>query len=80
MSTSKRGQYSAASSALGYFYQVRYALLDALRRLPEGERFCVGIETLDDVVFEKDGTGADVLQTKHHINAHANLTDASSDL
>lgn len=80
MSKEERGQYSAASSALGYFYQCRYALLEALRRLPEGARVCIGIETLDDVVFETDGSALDVLQTKHHINAHANLTDASPDL
>jgi len=75
-----RRQYSAAPAALGYFYQCRYALLEALRRLPEGERICVGIETLDDVVFETDGSAVDVLQTKHHINAEATLTDASPDL
>jgi len=75
-----RGQYSAAPSALGYFYQCRYALLEALRRLPEGERICIGIETLDDVVFEADGSAVDILQTKHHVNAEATLTDASPDL
>lgn len=80
MSTGERGQYSAASSALGYFYQCRYALLETLRRLPEGDRVCIGIETLDDVVFETVGFAVDVLQTKHHINAHASLTDASPDL
>jgi hypothetical protein len=75
-----RGQYSAAPSVLGYFYQCRYALLEALRRLPAGERICIGIETLDDVVFETDGSAVDVLQTKHHANAEATLTDASPDL
>lgn len=80
MSIGERGQYSAASSALGYFYQCRYALLEALRRLPEGDLVCIGIETLDDVVFETEGSAVDVLQTKHHINAHASLADASPDL
>lgn len=80
MSGEERGEYSAASSSLGYFYQCRYALLEALRRLPEGERVCIGIETLDDVVFERDGAPVEVLQTKHHINSHASLTDASPDL
>jgi hypothetical protein len=80
VSTGERGQYSAASSSLGYFYQSRYALLEALRRLPEGDRICIGIETLDDVVFQTDGSAVDVLQTKHHINAHASLADASPDL
>jgi hypothetical protein len=76
----ERGQYSAASSALGYFYQCRYALLEALKRLPMGERFYIGIETLDDVVFETDDNAVDVLQTKHHIDEHTSLTDASTDL
>jgi len=80
VSTGERGQYSAAPSSLGYFYQCRYALLEALRRLPEGDCVWIGIETLDDVVFETDGSAVDVLQTKHHINAHASLADASPDL
>ena len=80
MTIEERGQYSASSSSLGYFYQCRYALLEALRRLPEGDRVCIGIETLDDVVFETNGTAVEVLQTKHHINAHASLTNASPDL
>lgn len=80
MSTEMRGQYSAASPSLGYFYQCRYALFEALRRLPEGEHFCIGIETLDDVVFQADSSAIELLQTKHSINAHANLTNASPDL
>jgi hypothetical protein len=80
VNTGERGQYSAASSSLGYFYQCRYALFEALRRLPEGDRICICIETLDDVVFHTDGSAVEVLQTKHHINAHASLTNASPDL
>ncbi|MBU1349267.1 hypothetical protein KJ781_04340 [Patescibacteria group bacterium] len=80
MTGHNRGQYSAAPSALGYFYQCRYALLEALRRLSKGDRVCISIETLDDVVFETDGSAVDVLQTKHHINSLATLTDASPDL
>jgi hypothetical protein len=30
---------------------------------------CIGIETLDDVVFETDDSAVDDLQTKHHTNA-----------
>ena len=48
--------------------------------MPEGDRICIGIETLDDVVFQADGSAVEVLQTKHHINAHASLADASPDL
>ena len=80
MSEEDRGQFSAASSSLGYFYQCRYALLDALRRLPEGDHIIISIETLDDVVFERAGSPIEILQTKHHINSHASLADASPDL
>jgi len=80
MSVKERGRYSAAPSALGYFYQVRYALLESLRRLRKGQEFIVSIETIDDVVFEKDGEALELLQTKHHLNRAANLTDSSPDL
>ncbi len=79
MSTSN--QFSAADSALGYLYQVRVALLWALRRLRAGSEFVVSLETLDDVTFEsKGGTVEDLLQTKHHQSREAVLTDASDDL
>jgi len=41
--------------------------------LTEGDHVCIGIETLDDVVFETDGFAVDVLQGKRHINAHSSL-------
>jgi hypothetical protein len=75
------GSFSAADSAIGYLYQARTALLWALRRLPSGADFCVSLETLDDVTFEAlDGSPQQLLQTKHHRNREANLTDASPDL
>jgi len=73
-------QFSAAPSALGYIFQCRYALLESLRRLRKEEEFTVSIETLDDVSFETEGGAAELLQTKHHLNRPANLTDASPDL
>jgi len=72
--------FSAASSATGYLYQCRYALLEALRRMRQEVDFQVCIETLDDVVFEQQGAAPDLLQTKHHVNRAADLTDASVDL
>lgn len=73
--------FSAADSALGYLYQVRLALLWALRRLKNGSDFIVSLETLDDVTFQsKGGTPEELLQTKHHRNREAVLTDASEDL
>lgn len=80
MNINKRGQHSAAASVLGYLYQVRYALLESLRRLRKEQEFIVTIETLDDVVFEQDGAAPELLQTKHHLNKAADLTDSSPDL
>ncbi|WP_231472395.1 ABC-three component system protein [Pseudoxanthomonas suwonensis] len=42
--------------------------------------FLVYFETLDDVVFEQEGSTLDLIQYKHHKNADANLTNASSDI
>jgi hypothetical protein len=73
--------FSAADSALGYLYQVRVALLWALRRLKMNDDFVISLETLDDVTFEtKGGTPDELLQTKHHRNREASVTDASEDL
>jgi hypothetical protein len=72
--------FSAADSALGYLFQCRYALLDSLRRIRQGEDFVVSIETLDDVVFEPKGKPEELLQTKHHKNREASLNDFSPDL
>lgn len=72
--------FSAADSAVGYLYQVRIALLSALKRLACDETFALYLETLDDVVFESKGSALDLLQLKHHCDRAANLTDASPDL
>ena len=72
--------FSAAEGALGYLFQCRCALLLALRRLRAGEEFSLFLETLDDAVFEREGSPIEVLQTKHHSERSANLTDASPDL
>lgn len=77
---STRSQYSAAPSLLGYFYQCRLALLEFLKRLRSDPNVAVTIESLDDVVFEKDGSPSEIIQVKHHISRKANLTDASPDL
>jgi hypothetical protein len=73
-------QFDATASMLGYLYQVRLALLDSLRRLRRFGTFSVSIETLDDVAFQGPGSPIELLQTKHHIDRHANLSDASPDL
>lgn len=76
-----KNDFAATDSLLGYLYQVRVALLWALRRLRRGEDFVVALETLDDVTFEtKGGTPEELLQTKHHRKREAKLTDASADV
>jgi hypothetical protein len=78
--TSKVSSFSAADAALGYLYQVRVALLWSLQRLKKSQSFLVSLETLDDVTFEANGEADVLLQTKHHKNREARLTDASPDL
>lgn len=72
--------YSAAASMLGYFYQCRLALYETVVRLRTSPDVVVSVETLDDVVFEKNGKPAEIIQVKHHIKRTANLTDQSIDL
>lgn len=79
MSPTSLSTFGAAGPMVGYLYQVRVALLWALRRSPAGD-FTVSIETLDDVSFEVGGEPDAVLQTKHSLNAMANLTDLSPEL
>ena len=64
---------------VGYLYQVRLGLLWAIRRSRTSD-FTVSIETLDDVSFEVGGQPDAVLQTKHSLNATANLTDLSPEV
>jgi len=80
MAEHDRTEHSASAAALGYLYQVRYALLEALRRLRRETPFSVSIETLDDVVFEQCGDLPELLQTKHRLGRTADLSDASPDL
>ncbi|MBA5605381.1 hypothetical protein H3H36_08410 [Duganella sp. FT3S] len=73
--------FAAVNPALGYLYQVRAALLWSLERVRLDESFQVSIEVLDDVAFESDvGDPGTFLQTKHHANGTAALTDSCTDL
>ncbi|HVL75923.1 MAG TPA: ABC-three component system protein [Noviherbaspirillum sp.] len=79
MTASSVSTFDASASMLGYLYQVRIALLWAIRQSRVGD-FAVSIETLDDVSFETGGDPMAVLQTKHSLNAAAVLSDLSPDL
>ncbi len=72
--------FSAAPAAAGYLYQARLALLLSIPFVNSGSDVSVAIEKLDDISFEASGAAIDLLQTKHHIDRVANLTDASPDL
>lgn len=81
MSDQPVNPFSAVDASLGYLYQVRSALLWALRRLKAEPAFLIGIETIDDVTFETaGGHPKDLLQTKHHRAGSPSLTDSSPDL
>jgi hypothetical protein len=71
--------FGAAPSMVGYLYQVRLALLWAIRRSRTSD-FVVSLETLDDVSFEVGGEPLAVLQAKHSLKAAANLSDLSAEL
>lgn len=71
--------FGAGASMVGYLYQVRIALLWAIRRSRVGD-FTISIETLDDVSFEVGGEPAAVLQAKHSLNTSATLTDLCPEL
>lgn len=79
MSQAGVSAFSAAPSMLGYLYQVRTALLWAIRESKSAD-CTVSLETLDDVTFHQDGEPAKVLQTKHSLNAASTLSDLSPEV
>ena len=70
--------FSAREPSLGYFYQIKYALLILLTYSKELDNPKIRIENLDDIEIEDVNT-LQLLQTKLHIKNKANLTDASVD-
>lgn len=72
-------QFSAQDPALGYLYQIRYALLLLLEEGVDGQESEIAIERLDDIDIKKDEGKFRLVQTKHHKNPDF-LTDACPDL
>jgi hypothetical protein len=62
-------RHDASPQFLGYLFQSRLALLQALQKLRESEvlGFNVVIEKYDDVSFEFVGTSLERIQSKHHV-------------
>ena len=69
---------SAKEPSLGYFYQIKYALLALLTSTKELNNPKVRIENLDDVEIEDINT-LQLFQTKLHIKNKGNLTNSSPD-
>ncbi len=70
--------HQAPEQLLGYLYQVRYAL--ALLLENENTDFQISIERFDDIAFSKDGLPKELIQLKHHVQRHGDLTNGSTDL
>jgi len=71
--------HQAAAQMLGYLYQVRCAL--DLLLSADNEQLSICIEKFDDIAFSNDSDSPEILiQTKHHVNGHGDLTNSSTDL
>ena len=70
--------HQASEQMLGYLYQVRYALSLLLNN--DNENHQISIERFDDVAFSQDDTPKQMIQLKHHVRQHGNLSDASTDI
>ena len=57
--------FSAAASALGYLYQVRYGLVLLLEA--KNPASALSLDKLDDVAFDESGEPTQVLQFKHRL-------------
>lgn len=75
------GEHSAAASAAGYLYQIRWALLDLLRKASTRPDQVLSLEMHDDMSWEDlDGNATELLQTKLHAASTAGLGDKDTDI
>ncbi|MCL2163184.1 MAG: hypothetical protein FWH55_02075 [Oscillospiraceae bacterium] len=71
--------HQVPAQMLGYLYQVRCAL--DLLLSDANEQLSICIEKFYDIAFSTDGVSPSALiQTKHHISVHGDLSDKSVDL
>lgn len=70
--------HQASEQMLGYLYQVRYALALLLKHDDPNHK--ISIERFDDVAFSQDDSPKQMIQLKHHVRQHGNLSDASTDM
>lgn len=78
--TPARSAHDAASSALGYFYQSQWPLVELLLRGADQPDAAITVELYDDVAWEEDGTPTELLQVKHHLNSTRSLGDKDDDI
>lgn len=71
--------YSAQEPLIGYLYQCRLALLEALKRLKNDPDISIFIEGQDDICFHKKNGQSELIQVKHHTQKN-NLTSYSPDI
>lgn len=70
--------HDASEQMLGYLYQVRYALALLLKN--DNPNYQISIEKFDDVAFIENDIPKQLIQVKHHVKKHGNLTNMSTDL
>ncbi|TYQ16953.1 UNVERIFIED_CONTAM: hypothetical protein Cloal_3542 [Acetivibrio alkalicellulosi] len=70
--------HQASEQMIGYLYQVRYALSLLLKT--DDEQSQISIEKFDDIAFSDDDIPKILIQLKHHIKHHGDLTNASTDM
>lgn len=70
--------HQASEQMIGYLYQVRFSL--ALLLDDDNPNSQISIEKFDDIAFSQDGEPRQLIQLKHHVQKHGNLSDSSTDL
>ncbi|MCH8616691.1 hypothetical protein LZ016_11345 [Sphingomonas sp. SM33] len=68
----------ASGPAAGYYYQLRYALLRALRALKRHPTAAVSIERLEDVAIEYESGKSDLEQLKHSLQTDKEYSDVDA--
>jgi hypothetical protein len=73
--------HDASASALGYIFQLKWALLELVRSLPDRPDQYLTLESLDDLGWIDDHEVVEeLIQLKHHQPGAGDLTDMSPDL
>lgn len=79
---SESGLHSAAGQALGYVYQVQWALVELVQRARKYPTTILRLETLDDIETRRipGSDSVELTQVKHQVTPAADLSENSVDL